>query len=108
MTQNYRGYWYDSTSGAFSAAGGASTGGTEQATETASWLSWEGRWGDEQYAIGKDGQYCLFGECLFMSGPTGPVTKNLGRAAMCEDEDGCKIFDDIDDLTIQSKKRELR
>lgn len=103
MTQNYRGYWYDTTSNTFSVAGGASTGGTEENAETAAWLSWEGRWGDDEYAFGVDGQYCLFGECLFESGPTGPVTKNLGRTAMCETEDDCKIFDDIDKLTIQSK-----
>ncbi|CAN8098306.1 unnamed protein product [Discula destructiva] len=104
MTQNYRGYWYDNASGTFSAAGGASVGGTQQAGETTTWLEWEGHWGDEQYADGVDGQYCLFGECLFMSGPTGPVAKNLGRTTVCEDDDDCTIFDDIDRLTIQSKK----
>lgn len=105
MTQNYRGYWYDTASGLFSVAGGSSTGGTEEATEDATWLSWEGYWGDEQYATGTDGQYCLFGECLFESGPTGPVTKNLGRTAVCQTEDDCTIFDNINRLTIQSKKR---
>ncbi|KAF3761940.1 hypothetical protein M406DRAFT_74863 [Cryphonectria parasitica EP155] len=104
MTQNYRGYWYDTTTNTFTTASGNSTGATEEADEDASWLSWEGYWGDEQYADGDDGQYCLFGECLYTSGPTGPVTKNLGRTTMCEDDSDCTIFDNINDLTVQSKK----
>lgn len=59
MTQNYRGYWYDASSGLFSIAGGVATGGAEEDAETADWLSWEGSWGDEQYKVGQDGQYCL-------------------------------------------------
>lgn len=102
MIQNYRGYWYDVSSGEFSSAGGVSTGGAEEDNETATWLSWEGHWGDEQYPIGKDAQYCLFDECKYTSGPTGPVAKNLGRATMCQDEDDCTIFDNINKVTIQS------
>lgn len=47
------------------------------------------------------------GECLVESGPTGPVMKNLGRTTVCQDEDDCVIFDNINDLTEQSKKREV-
>jgi hypothetical protein len=103
MTQNYRGYSYDVSSGAFTAAGGASTGGTEEATETVDWLSWEGLWGDEQYPTSHSGQYCLFGECRYTSGPTGPVAKNLARTTVCQDDSSCTIFDNINDLTTQSK-----
>ncbi|KAH6657894.1 hypothetical protein BKA67DRAFT_202122 [Truncatella angustata] len=105
ITQNYRGYWYDVGSGEFSIAGGASTGGTEEATETADWLLWQGYWGDEQYPTSHFGQYCLFGECHYTSGPTGPVAKNLGRTAVCQTENDCVVFDDINDLTHQSKRR---
>ncbi|KUI73510.1 Putative vacuolar protein sorting-associated protein TDA6 [Cytospora mali] len=109
MTQNYRGYWYDVSSGEFSIAGGASTRGTEEddETATATWLLWEGHWGDEQYPVGQDAQYCLFDECKYTSGPTGPAAKNLGRTAVCQNEDDCTIFDNINDLTVQSKKRML-
>lgn len=107
MTQNYRGYWYDVSSGDFSVAGGVSTGGAEEDGETSTWLLWEGHWGDEQYPIGQDAQYCLFDECKYTSGPTGPVTKNLGRTSMCQDEDKCTIFDNINEITVQSKKRML-
>ncbi|KAI0131900.1 hypothetical protein BJ170DRAFT_679798 [Xylariales sp. AK1849] len=103
ITQNYRGYWYDVTTTEFSIAGGVSTGGTEEANETAMWLSWAGLWGDEQYPDSYSGQYCIFGECHYTSGPTGPEDKNLGRAAVCQDEDNCTIFTDINDLTTQSK-----
>jgi hypothetical protein len=38
MTQNYRGYWYDTSSDTFSVALSAGIGATEEASETASWL----------------------------------------------------------------------
>lgn len=107
MTQNSRGYWYNISSGEFSVAGGASAGGTEEDGEAATWLLWEGYWGDEEYSLGQDGQYCIFDECKYAGGPTGPVKKNLERTSMCQDEDNCTIFDNINDVTIQSKKRGL-
>ncbi|RWA10265.1 hypothetical protein EKO27_g4816 [Xylaria grammica] len=106
ITQNYRGYWYDTSSGTFSVAGGASTGGSEEAGETADWLLWEGAWGDQQYPTSYSGQYCIFGQCRYVSGPTGPVAKNLGRSTVCQKDDSCTIFKDINDLTTQFKKRE--
>ena len=107
MTLNYRGYWYDSSTSEFSATSGAGTGGSEEGDETASWLNWLGAWGDEKYPDGflddiKTGQYCLSTECRYTSGPTGPVDKNLGRKTMCQNDNDCTIFDNIDDLTTQS------
>ena len=107
MTQNYRGYWYDVSSGEFSIAGGVSTGGTEEDEETATWLQWEGYWGDEQYPEGSDDQYCISTECHYSSGPTGPVTKNLERTTVCEDDSDCTIYNNIHDLTTESKKRDV-
>ncbi|KAI1262678.1 hypothetical protein F5Y18DRAFT_149506 [Xylariaceae sp. FL1019] len=101
MTLNYRGYYYDNSTNTFTSAGGAGVGGTEQGGETADWLNWLGRWGDEQYPLTYLGQYCIFDECHYVTGPTGPVAKNLGRNAMCQAEDGCEIFDDINELTEQ-------
>ncbi|CAK7563312.1 MAG: Vacuolar protein sorting-associated protein 62 [Sporothrix epigloea] len=109
MAQNYRGYWYDTSSNTFSEAGGNDVGGSEEDSTTtvegATWLQWGGAWGDEQYASSRSGQYCIFSECHYTSGPTGPVEKNLGRTAMCQDESSCTIFTSVDDLTHQSKKR---
>ena len=106
MAQNYRGYWYDTASGTFSEAGGASVGATEEGSTTtvegATWLQWLGSWGDEKYATSRSGQYCLFGECHYTSGPTGPVDKNLGRTAMCQDETDCTIYTSVNKLTHQS------
>lgn len=60
MTLNYRGYWYDVASGQFTAAGGAGVGATEEAEEAVTtWLNWEGMWGDEEYELLVDGQYCF-------------------------------------------------
>lgn len=106
MTLNYRGYWYDVDTAEFRVASGAGTGASEEADETATWLSWEGQWGDEQYPDDflddlKTGQWCISTECHYTSGPTGPVAKNLGRTTMCENDDNCTIFDNINDLTSQ-------
>lgn len=66
---NFRGFWWDGT--AFSSAGGADIGGTEQGGEGASWLNWLGRWGDEQYPNSDSRQYGIFGQYHYVSGPTG-------------------------------------
>ncbi|KAH8645823.1 hypothetical protein BX600DRAFT_390956 [Xylariales sp. PMI_506] len=105
MTQNYRGYWYDVSTSTFSIAGGASTGGDEEGDETSNWLTFEGCWGDEQYPDSYPGQYCIFGECHYTSGPTGPVAKNLERTTVCELDDSCTIFNNINDLTIEDVKK---
>ena len=102
VTQNYRGYWYDNSTKTFSKAGGAGMGGSEETGETATWLSWDGMWGDQQYMDTYPGQYCVFGECHYTSGPTGPVDKNLGRVTMCESKSQCTIFNNINDLTKQT------
>ncbi|KAI0640082.1 hypothetical protein C8Q77DRAFT_1045467 [Trametes polyzona] len=95
-TLDYRAFWYDPAANAFSVAGGAGVGGEEVEAEGAGWLSFEGKWGDEQYPIFEHGQYCLsigdLEECQFVSGPTaGPIAKNLGRTAVCQREDSCTI-----------------
>ncbi|KAH9932056.1 uncharacterized protein BXZ73DRAFT_89999 [Epithele typhae] len=84
---NYRAFWYDPAANAFTAPIDA---------EGASWLSFTGMWGDEQYRVLEHGQYCivigdLVNECRFSSGPTGPIAKNLNRTAVCQKEDGCTV-----------------
>lgn len=111
VSQNYRGYYYDNSSGTVTNAGGADIGGTEQASETVDWLYWGGMWGDEQYPDSDKRQSCALGVsdflktmgknaltfmqiddlCHYQSGPTGPLTKNLGRTAVCQKEDDCTI-----------------
>ncbi|KAI0778987.1 hypothetical protein BD413DRAFT_601607 [Trametes elegans] len=92
---NFRGFWFDSAAQTFSVAGGAGAGAEEEDAEGAGWLGFQGAWGDEQYPFFEHGQYCLklgdLEECRFSSGPTGPIAKNLGRAAVCQKEDGCTI-----------------
>lgn len=89
-------FWFDNSTQTFSSAGGKSTGGEEQASEGADWLKWLGYWGDEQYPDTDPRQYCILDiECAFVSGPTGPIAKNLGRTAVCQKEDDCKIEDSL-------------
>jgi len=91
VTQNYRGFFYDNSTGVFTSAGGASTGGTEQTTEGVNWLYWLGMWGDEQYPSNDSRQYCIDTECHYSSGPTGPLAKNLGRTTVCQSTGTCTI-----------------
>lgn len=43
------------------------------------WLNFVGQWGDEQYQSSYPGQYGVFGEYRYSSGPTGPEDKDLNR-----------------------------
>jgi len=88
VTLNYRGYWFDNSTQTFSTAengGDATDVGTD-------WLGFLGKWGDEEYPDSHSDQYCIFGECHWVDGPTGPVDKNLGRNAVCQTESGCTIL----------------
>lgn len=91
---NYRGYWFDNSTTTFSSAGGAGPGGAAQNAEGADWLLWTGAWGDEEYPDDDPRQYCVFDiSCHYVSGPTGPVQKNLGRNEVCQAEDDCEILE---------------
>ncbi|GJE85188.1 Vps62-like protein [Phanerochaete sordida] len=92
VTLNFRGYWFDNSTQTFTVASGAGTGGSVEAGEGVGWLNFAGRWGDEQYDLFHEGQYCVTSdECKYVSGPTGPIAKNLGRTAVCQDESSCTI-----------------
>lgn len=43
------------------------------------WLNFVGAWGDEQYPSSYPGQYDIFGQYRYASGPTGPEAKDLSR-----------------------------
>ncbi|OCH85733.1 hypothetical protein OBBRIDRAFT_739396 [Obba rivulosa] len=92
VTANFRGYWFDNTTQTFHGAGGAGVGATEQANEGVGWLMFEGMWGDQQYPLLVNDQYCIFDQCHFTDGPTGPIAKNLGRNAVCQRETNCTVL----------------
>lgn len=92
VTKNFRGFWFDTASSSFVAAGGAGPGGAAQAGEGVGWLGFGGHWGDEQLKLLDEGQYCITSdECKWVDGPTGPIAKNLGRTAVCQKEASCSI-----------------
>jgi hypothetical protein len=43
------------------------------------WLNFFGQWCDEQYQSSYSGQYDVFGQYRYSSGPTGPEAKDLNR-----------------------------
>jgi hypothetical protein len=47
------------------------------------WLSFTGRWGDEEYPTSDKRQVKLFGQAKYASGPTGPADKQLNRTNVC-------------------------
>ncbi|PIL31347.1 hypothetical protein GSI_06045 [Ganoderma sinense ZZ0214-1] len=96
LAANYRAFWFDNSTQTFSIAGGAGVGAANLEAEGTGWLSYAGRWGDEQYPVLEHGQYCLeigslVNECLYTTGPTGPIAKNLGRNAVCQKEASCTV-----------------
>jgi len=105
VTQNYRGFFFDNSTQTFTSAGGVGIGGSEQGAEGVDWLYWLGAWGDEQYPNSDPEQNCdlevITGDCKFVSGPTGPYDKNLGRTAVCENESNCPILAKPSDLGSQ-------
>lgn len=50
-------------------------------TTPVDWLNFVGQWGDEQYPTSHSGQYDIFGEYRYTSGPTGPEDKHLNRGS---------------------------
>lgn len=49
------------------------------------WLSFGGRWGDQEYPTSDKRQVKLFGQAKYSSGPTGPADKQLNRNNVCPD-----------------------
>jgi hypothetical protein len=62
------------------------------------WFHFGGRWGDKAYPIEDKRQYRLGGELRYVSGPTGPKWKNLGRSHICQGkEDTCQIHTNMEE-----------
>ncbi|KAI1007511.1 hypothetical protein K3495_g720 [Podosphaera aphanis] len=59
-------------------------------------MNFKGRWGDEEYPDGQHGQTSFFGFKKFVSGPTGPLDKQLNRVEVCPKSDvPCKVLDSL-------------
>ena len=87
-------FTYDLSSKTFAATG-------DNPTYPIGWLNFVGRWGDEQYPSGTHGQYSLFGQAHYETGPTGPRDKGLDRTMVCNGGSNCTIYDRL------VEKREL-
>lgn len=61
-----------------------------------SWFHFDGPWGDELYGLGDERQWRLFGQYHYVTGPTGPKFKRLGRDNMCQTE-RCRILHSIEE-----------
>jgi hypothetical protein len=79
-----QGYLWDPTLSAYYASVSFPSSSTPvfaayDSTTPVNWLSYVGQWGDEQYPTSYPGQYDIFGEYRYTSGPTGPEDKDLNR-----------------------------
>lgn len=57
------------------------------------WFHFNGHWGDKRYPETDKRQYRFAGELHYVSGPTGPKFKNLGRKEICQGDNECTIKD---------------
>ena len=61
------------------------------------WLSFVGKWGDEQYPDSDPRQHKIFGidaSAQYSSGPTGPEDKQLNRTDVCPTGEFCYVQED--------------
>jgi len=91
VTKNFRAFYYDTSTGNFSLATGAGSGGKLQPSEGSGWLDFTGGWGDQQWQDWRFGQYHFGDEYHISNGATGPPEKNLGRTTVCQN-DPCTIL----------------
>lgn len=62
------------------------------------WFDYKGHWGDRAYPLADTRQYRLAGQYHYVSGPAGPMYKNLGREHICWSRGECRIKERIDDV----------
>lgn len=63
-----------------------------------SWFHYKGYWGDQVYPLADDRQWRLFGQYHYVTGPSGPKFKKLGRSQMCPRKK-CTILHELDRLS---------
>ena len=91
ITKNFRGYWFDTATQTFTVASGAGVGASVEAGEGVGWLNYAGAWGDQQYKLLHEGQYCITStECKYVSGPTGECC--IARARWLRLTVGCRSY----------------
>ncbi|KAK8084821.1 hypothetical protein PG997_006092 [Apiospora hydei] len=81
--RNIRSYWYDYTKEGEEDDTLGLEPTKENPDEPTNWFHYEGPWGDKLYGLDDTRQYRLFGQYHYVTGPTGPKHKNLGREKMC-------------------------
>ncbi|PBP16503.1 vacuolar protein sorting-associated protein 62 [Diplocarpon rosae] len=57
------------------------------------WLYFEGRWGDDQFPRGREGQEEFHGYVKWLPGPKGPLDKHLDRVDVCPPKRECVVRD---------------
>ncbi|KAI9091486.1 hypothetical protein DFS34DRAFT_326710 [Phlyctochytrium arcticum] len=65
------------------------------------WLSYAGRWGDQELVSSDPRQYNIFGQKHYVTGPQGPNFKNLMRKDVCGKSNGkCDVDDKNKNPTV--------
>ncbi|PNS21673.1 hypothetical protein CAC42_1527 [Sphaceloma murrayae] len=54
------------------------------------WFAYRGHWGDRAYPLSDERQYQFAGQYHYVSGPLGPIYKNLARTEVCQGRGRCR------------------
>lgn len=61
------------------------------------WFYYIGHWGDKAYPIRDRRQYYFAGQYHYVSGPSGPIFKSLGRREICLGGRKCEVQKSLDE-----------
>lgn len=82
--QNFHGYTFNLSTRELLAS-------TDNPKSPTNWFFFGGHWGDRAYPLTDRRQYTFAGQYHYVSGPIGPIFKNLGRKKICQGHGECKI-----------------
>lgn len=92
--QNYLGYTWDGRNLSIIDAKSKGRGSYTEQEIDPNWLLFKGKWGNQQLPTWDQRQQWSIFEWKYITGPTGPLTKNLSRLKLCQTKKWFNFFGD--------------